>query len=98
MRRSDVEYSMFKFLKVLEWPVWTCILGLSSFHCPDHRFELTLGAYLFTSMLLWVFDRFSPYSYRNNSEKYIDDVEKRKFTLKVRLALCTFSLWVFYRI
>lgn len=64
----------------------------------DHRFELALGAYLFTSMLLWVFDRFSPYSYRNNSEKYIDDVEKRKFTLKVRLALFKSSCWVFYRI
>uniref|UniRef100_A0A915EJ00 Ionotropic glutamate receptor C-terminal domain-containing protein n=1 Tax=Ditylenchus dipsaci TaxID=166011 RepID=A0A915EJ00_9BILA len=61
MKRTDVEYSMFKFLKVLEWPVWLCILG----------------AYLFTSILLYVFDKFSPYSYTNNKEKYADEVEKR---------------------
>uniref|UniRef100_A0A183C949 Glutamate receptor ionotropic, kainate 2 n=1 Tax=Globodera pallida TaxID=36090 RepID=A0A183C949_GLOPA len=92
MKRSDVEYSMFKFLKVplvsrmllvhssspqvLEWPVWTCILG----------------AYLFTSTLLWVFDRFSPYSYRNNSEEYADETEKRRFTFKECLWFCMTSL------
>ncbi|KAL3077934.1 hypothetical protein niasHS_013463 [Heterodera schachtii] len=76
MKRSDVEYSMFKFLKVLEWPVWMCILG----------------AYLFTSTLLWVFDRFSPYSYRNNSERYAEDEEKRNFTFKECLWFCMTSL------
>ncbi|KAI6238911.1 Protein CBR-GLR-7 [Aphelenchoides fujianensis] len=66
MRRTEVETSLFKFLAVLEWPVWVCIAG----------------AYLFTSLLLWTFDRFSPYSYRNNREKYKEDAEKREFTLR----------------
>lgn len=37
-------------LQVLEWQVWLCIVA----------------AYVITSLLLWVFDRFSPYSYSNN--------------------------------
>jgi ionotropic glutamate receptor len=76
MRRADVEYSLFKFLKVLEWPVWLCIAG----------------AYLFTSILLWVFDKFSPYSYTNNKEKYANEAEKREFTLKECLWFCMTSL------
>uniref|UniRef100_A0A1I7TCM6 PBPe domain-containing protein n=1 Tax=Caenorhabditis tropicalis TaxID=1561998 RepID=A0A1I7TCM6_9PELO len=52
MKKADVEYSLFKFMKVLEWPVWLCIVA----------------AYLFTSILLWIFDRFSPYSFTNNKE------------------------------
>ncbi|KAI6215439.1 Protein CBR-GLR-7 [Aphelenchoides besseyi] len=72
MKRTEVEYSLFKFLMVLEWPVWLCILG----------------AYLFTSILLWVFDRFSPYSYTNNREKYKEDIEKREFTLRECLWFC----------
>ncbi|KAI6235050.1 hypothetical protein M3Y95_00010300 [Aphelenchoides besseyi] len=76
MKRTEVEYSLFKFLMVLEWPVWLCILG----------------AYLFTSILLWVFDRFSPYSYTNNREKYKEDIEKREFTLRECLWFCMTSL------
>ncbi|KAI6240026.1 hypothetical protein M3Y99_00486300 [Aphelenchoides fujianensis] len=76
MRRNEVEYSLFKFLMVLEWPVWMCILG----------------AYLFTSILLWIFDRFSPYSYTNNREKYKEDIEKREFTLRECLWFCMTSL------
>ena len=34
------------------------------------------------SFLMWIFDRFSPYSYQNNMEKYKDDEEKRYFNLK----------------
>ncbi|CAD5221957.1 unnamed protein product [Bursaphelenchus xylophilus] len=76
MKRDEVEYSLFKFLMVLEWPVWLCILG----------------AYLFTSILLWIFDKFSPYSYTNNREKYKDDSEKREFNLKECLWFCMTSL------
>ncbi|KAI6188571.1 CRE-GLR-7 protein [Aphelenchoides besseyi] len=59
-----------------KWPVWLCILG----------------AYLFTSILLWVFDRFSPYSYTNNRDKYKEDMEKREFTLRECLWFCMTSL------
>ncbi|KAL7074304.1 hypothetical protein ACQ4LE_006231 [Meloidogyne hapla] len=76
IKRSEVETSLFKFLKVLEWPVWACIFG----------------AYVFTSMLLWLFDRFSPYSYTNNREKYSSETEKREFTLKECLWFCMTSL------
>ncbi|CAL4099883.1 unnamed protein product, partial [Meganyctiphanes norvegica] len=50
MLKPKVPTSLFKFLTVLEAEVWVCIL------C----------AYIFTSFLLWIFDRFSPYSYQNN--------------------------------
>ncbi|KAI1725677.1 ligand-gated ion channel domain-containing protein [Ditylenchus destructor] len=76
MKRTDAEYSLFKFLKVLEWPVWVCIFA----------------AYLFTSVLLWVFDKYSPYSYTNNKDKYVSEAEKREFTLKECLWFCMTSL------
>ncbi|GMR60627.1 hypothetical protein PMAYCL1PPCAC_30822 [Pristionchus mayeri] len=76
MKKSEVEYSLFKFMKVLEWQVWVCILG----------------AYIITALLLWVFDRFSPYSYHNNRERYKDDLEKREFSLKECLWFCMTSL------
>nr|CAD2202894.1 unnamed protein product [Meloidogyne enterolobii] len=76
IKRSEVETSLFKFLKVLELPVWTCIFG----------------AYIFTSVLLWLFDRFSPYSYTNNKDKYASETEKREFTLKECLWFCMTSL------
>ncbi|CAI2356710.1 unnamed protein product [Caenorhabditis sp. 36 PRJEB53466] len=76
MKKADVEYSLFKFMKVLEWPVWLCIVG----------------AYLFTSILLWIFDRFSPYSFTNNKDRYQNDIEKRQFSLKECLWFCMTSL------
>ncbi|CAI4232160.1 unnamed protein product [Auanema sp. JU1783] len=76
MKKADVEYSLFKFMKVLEWPVWLCIFA----------------AYIFTSLLLWVFDKFSPFSYTNNAERYAHDTEKRVFTLKECLWFCMTSL------
>ncbi|KAF8356358.1 glr-7, partial [Pristionchus pacificus] len=76
MKKNDVEYSLFKFMKVLEWQVWLCIVA----------------AYVITSLLLWVFDRFSPYSYSNNKERYKDDLEKREFSLKECLWFCMTSL------
>ena len=46
------------------------------------------------SILLWIFDRWSPYSYQNNKEKYADDPEeeKREFSLKESLWFCMTSL------
>ncbi len=51
-----------------------------------------VAAYVFTSLLLWIFDKFSPYSYSNNREKYRDDPEKREFNLKECLWFCMTSL------
>ncbi|VDL76580.1 unnamed protein product [Nippostrongylus brasiliensis] len=76
MRKDDVRYSLFKFMKVLEWPVWLCILA----------------AYLCTSLTLWLFDRFSPYSCTNSNERYIDGTEDRIFSFKECLWFCMTSL------
>lgn len=38
---------------------------------------------------MYVFDRWSPYSYQNNREKYADDDEKREFTMRE-------CLWFWY--
>uniref|UniRef100_A0ABM1IVT1 Glutamate receptor ionotropic, kainate 2 n=1 Tax=Polistes dominula TaxID=743375 RepID=A0ABM1IVT1_POLDO len=76
MLKPKTQTSLFKFLTVLENEVWFCILA----------------AYFFTSFLMWVFDRWSPYSYQNNREKYKDDEEKREFNLKECLWFCMTSL------
>ncbi|XP_071055575.1 ionotropic receptor 25a [Onthophagus taurus] len=76
MKLPTTPTSLFKFLTVLENDVWLCILA----------------AYFFTSFLMWVFDRWSPYSYQNNREKYKDDEEKREFNLKECLWFCMTSL------
>uniref|UniRef100_A0ABK9MJX4 Ionotropic receptor 25a n=1 Tax=Glossina morsitans morsitans TaxID=37546 RepID=A0ABK9MJX4_GLOMM len=76
MQRPSAPSSLFKFLTVLETNVWLCILA----------------AYFFTSFLMWIFDRWSPYSYQNNREKYKDDDEKREFNLKECLWFCMTSL------
>jgi glutamate receptor, ionotropic, invertebrate len=76
MSERHKEKDNFIHFQVLEWPVWLCILG----------------AYLFTSSLLWIFDKFSPYSYTNNKQKYENDMEKREFTLKECLWFCMTSL------
>nr|ARN17848.1 ionotropic receptor 2 [Cephus cinctus] len=76
MLKPKTPTSLFKFLTVLENDVWLCILA----------------AYFFTSFLMWVFDRWSPYSYQNNREKYKDDEEKREFNLKECLWFCMTSL------
>ncbi|CAK1555436.1 unnamed protein product [Leptosia nina] len=76
MKLPRTPTSLFKFLTVLENDVWFSILA----------------AYFFTSFLMWVFDKWSPYSYQNNREKYKDDDEKREFTLKECLWFCMTSL------
>lgn len=76
MKKKDPGYSMFKFLMVLEPEVWASILG----------------CYLFTSVLLWVFERFSPYSYTNQREKHKNAEEVKQFTLRECLWFCISSL------
>lgn len=76
MQLPSTPSSLFKFLTVLETNVWLCILA----------------AYFFTSFLMWVFDRWSPYSYQNNREKYKEDDEKREFNIKECLWFCMTSL------
>ncbi|XP_076279785.1 ionotropic receptor 25a [Lasioglossum baleicum] len=76
MLKTKTSTSLFKFLTVLENEVWFCILA----------------AYLFTSVLLWMFDRWSPYSYQNNREKYKEDEEKREFNLRECFWFCMTSL------
>uniref|UniRef100_A0A1B6MPB2 Ionotropic glutamate receptor L-glutamate and glycine-binding domain-containing protein n=1 Tax=Graphocephala atropunctata TaxID=36148 RepID=A0A1B6MPB2_9HEMI len=76
MKKPKSPTSLFKFLTVLESDVWLCILG----------------AYFFTSFLMWAFDRYSPYSYQNNRDKYKDDDEQREFNLKECLWFCMTSL------
>jgi len=76
MQKTKTSTSLFKFLTVLENNVWFCILA----------------AYFFTSFLMWLFDRWSPYSYQNNRDKYKDDDEKREFNLRECFWFCMTSL------
>ncbi|XP_065556621.1 ionotropic receptor 25a-like isoform X2 [Artemia franciscana] len=76
MKKPVIPTSLFKFLTVLENDVWACILA----------------AYFVTALILWLFDRFSPYSFTNDPERYIDDDEKREFNLKESLWFCMTSL------
>lgn len=76
MQLPNAPSSLFKFLTVLETNVWLCILG----------------AYFFTSFLIWIFDRWSPYSYQNCREEYLLDSEKREFNWKECLWFCMTSL------
>jgi len=45
MRKQKFEYILHKFLKVLELDVWICIVG----------------SFFLFSVLMWLFDKFSPY-------------------------------------
>lgn len=76
MKKPIVDSALFRFLTVLESEVWGCIVA----------------AYFVTSLLLWVFDRLSPYSYQNNSEAYVEDDEKRVFSAKESFWFCITSL------
>ncbi|XP_024885188.1 ionotropic receptor 25a isoform X1 [Temnothorax curvispinosus] len=76
MQKTNPTTSLFKFLTVLENEVWLCILA----------------AYFFTSFLMWLFDRWSPYSYQNNRDKYKDDDEKREFNIRECFWFCMTSL------
>ncbi|XP_043269225.1 ionotropic receptor 25a-like [Venturia canescens] len=69
MRKEEKETSLFQFLEVLDYNVWLCILG----------------CYLVTTLFLWLFDRFSPFSYQNNPDKIYEDDDKRVFGLRESL-------------
>jgi len=64
IRKPVREQSLFKFMQVLKPQVWVAILG----------------AVIVTALMLWILDRFSPYSARNNKEAYPEPC--REFTLK----------------
>ena len=54
LRKKVREQSLFKFLNVLKPEVWFAICG----------------AVVVTALLLWLLDRYSPYSARNNKAAY----------------------------
>uniref|UniRef100_A0A182K301 Ionotropic glutamate receptor C-terminal domain-containing protein n=1 Tax=Anopheles christyi TaxID=43041 RepID=A0A182K301_9DIPT len=64
MRKPVRETSLFKFMTVLRLEVWLSILL----------------AIIATAVMLWLLDKFSPYSAKNNKDAY--PYECRKFTLK----------------
>lgn len=76
MKKPERQSQTWRFITVLEKGVWASITG----------------AYFFTSILLAIFDRYSPYSYRNKPEKYVDEEDKRIFTFKETLWFCFISL------
>lgn len=75
MKKSKFEYSLNKFLTVLNIEVWGCIVA----------------SYFLFSVLMWLFDKFSPYSYQNNPTT-TKGPEKRIFTLKEGIWFCMTSL------
>ncbi|XP_031338267.1 ionotropic receptor 25a-like [Photinus pyralis] len=76
MKYNTPHSSLFKFVTVMEYDVWLCILS----------------SFTITSLFLWIYERFSPYSYSNNRLKYVDDEDKREFNLKECLWFCLTSL------
>lgn len=64
MRKPVRETSLFKFMTVLRLEVWLSIVG----------------ALVATAIMIWILDRFSPYSARNNPDAY--PYPCREFTLK----------------
>ena len=63
LRKAKPEENLFKFLKVLKPEVW---FGIGV-------------AVIVVALLIWILDRFSPFSYRNNKEAYPEGA--RDFTL-----------------
>lgn len=76
MQRPTSPSSLHKFVNVLEKNVWLAI-AVSG---------------LFTSFLVWAFNRWSPYSYRNNTEKYKDEEKLRDFNFQQSLWFVITSL------
>ncbi|KRZ41437.1 Glutamate receptor ionotropic, kainate 2 [Trichinella pseudospiralis] len=71
-KRPQSTDSFFRFLSVIDTSLWICIFG----------------AYFLTSFLIWVFDKFSPYSVTNNKAKYLNDSQHCEFTLKHSFWYC----------
>ncbi|KAK7489559.1 hypothetical protein BaRGS_00019193 [Batillaria attramentaria] len=77
MRRPSFDYSLDKFLRVLDGGVWGCIVG----------------AFFVFSLLICVFDRLSPFSYQNNRKEWKGEgQEPRVFTFKEGIWFCMMSL------
>ncbi|XP_022246247.1 ionotropic receptor 25a-like [Limulus polyphemus] len=76
MKLPKVPNSMFKFLSVLDVQVWILII------C----------CYVFSCLLLFVYHLISPFSYRNNKQKYGADRERRDFNIKECMWFCMTSL------
>ena len=60
--------------------------------CNMKVISVTFTFEILFTVLLQLFDRWSPYSYQNNVEKYEDDDEKREFNFKESLWFCMTSL------
>ncbi|KAK3587505.1 hypothetical protein CHS0354_003648 [Potamilus streckersoni] len=77
MKKPEFQYSLVKFLTVLEGKVW----------------GLIVASFFLFSILLWLFDKLSPFSYQNNPERWKDKGSaKRIFTLKEGIWFCMTSL------
>lgn len=66
IKKVKEKTSLFRFANVLGINVWLCIFG----------------SFLVTAIFIWVFDRWSPFSYQNNLTKIYEDNDKRVFGLK----------------
>ncbi|WAR22346.1 IR25A-like protein, partial [Mya arenaria] len=75
MKKQKFEYILHKFLKVLELNVWLVIVA----------------SFFLFSILMWLFDKFSPFSYQNNPDSSTGP-EKRIFTFKEGIWFCMTSL------
>lgn len=76
MKKRKDVTSIFKFLQVMKTQVW---LGI-------------VGCYAITSVIMWIFDRWSPYSYQNNREAFEDEDEQRYFSFKESFWQCMTAL------
>ncbi|GFR79731.1 glutamate receptor [Elysia marginata] len=79
MKKPEFDYSLVKFLSVLDEEVWGCIIG----------------AFVLFSGLIAIFDRLSPFSYQNRKTESWQGqtgTEPRVFTLKEGIWFCMMSL------
>ncbi|KAL3266880.1 hypothetical protein HHI36_011031 [Cryptolaemus montrouzieri] len=76
MKLFHTENSLTKFISVMEPEVWFCIIL----------------AFFITSSLIWIFDVYSPDSYRNTKNKSETEEHTRIFTFKESLWFCFTSM------
>ena len=72
----DDPVRLFTFMSVMDVSVWFSILL----------------AFFITSVVMWIFTRWSPFSYQNNMETDEDDDEERYFNCKESLWFCMLSM------
>lgn len=68
--------SFFKFITIIDKYLWMFIIA----------------SFFGASTLTWLYEKWSPYSYRNYREHYGDTTETRNFTFKECLWYCMISL------